>query len=76
MESNCPRSLKFGLCYVIVYSMTENEIGTIIVGKAIEVHRILGPSMLESAYESALATVDDLYEAVRAQTWIFVKFWR
>lgn len=35
--------------------MTENEIGTIIVDTAIEVHRQLGPGLLESVYEVVLA---------------------
>lgn len=35
--------------------MTENEIGTIIVDAGIEVHRVLGPGLLESVYEAALA---------------------
>lgn len=35
--------------------MTENEIGTIIVDTAIEVHRHLGPGLLESVYEAILA---------------------
>ncbi len=34
--------------------MTENEISKIIIGKAIEVHRILGPGLLESAYQECL----------------------
>jgi GxxExxY protein len=35
--------------------MTENEIGTIVVGSAIEVHRELGPGLLETVYEVVLA---------------------
>ena len=35
--------------------MTENEIGTMIVKAAIEVHRELGSGLLESVYEAALA---------------------
>lgn len=34
--------------------MTENELSQIIIGKAIEVHRILGPGLLESAYQECL----------------------
>jgi len=35
--------------------MKENEITEIIIGAAIEVHRNLGPGLLESAYETCLA---------------------
>jgi GxxExxY protein len=35
--------------------MTENEIGTIIVDTAIELHRNLGPGLLESVYEIVFA---------------------
>ena len=35
--------------------MHENEIGTIVVESAIEVHRHLGPGLLESVYEIVLA---------------------
>lgn len=35
--------------------MDENEISYDIIGAAIELHRTLGPGLLESAYESALA---------------------
>jgi len=35
--------------------MTEYEIGTTLVGTAIEVHRELGPGLLESVYEVILA---------------------
>jgi GxxExxY protein len=34
--------------------MTENELSKEIIGAAIEVHRVLGPGLLESAYEGAL----------------------
>jgi GxxExxY protein len=34
--------------------MTENELSKIIIGKAIEVHRALGPGLLESAYQECL----------------------
>ena len=33
----------------------ENEIGTVILDAAFEVHRALGPGLLESAYEHCLA---------------------
>ena len=35
--------------------MTENEISYKVIGAAIEVHKSIGPGLLESAYESALA---------------------
>ncbi len=35
--------------------MDENEIGTAIVEAAIKVHRVLGPGLLETVYESVLA---------------------
>jgi GxxExxY protein len=34
--------------------MTENELSSIIIGAAIEVHTELGPGLLESVYESCL----------------------
>ena len=34
--------------------MTENQIGNVIVGAAIEVHKQLGPGLLETTYEVAL----------------------
>jgi len=34
--------------------MTENELSNIIIGCAIEVHRSLGPGLLESAYKECL----------------------
>jgi GxxExxY protein len=35
--------------------MTENEIGTLILDAAFEVHKNLGPGLLESTYEACLA---------------------
>lgn len=35
--------------------MTENEISYEIIGAALEVHKILGPGLLESTYEAALS---------------------
>jgi len=35
--------------------MTENEISYKIIGTAIELHKSIGPGLLESAYENALA---------------------
>jgi GxxExxY protein len=35
--------------------MTENEISHTIIGVAIELHKAVGPGLLESAYENALA---------------------
>lgn len=34
--------------------MTENEIGTVVIDAAIEIHRELGPGLLESIYEIVL----------------------
>jgi len=34
--------------------MNENEISKLIIGKAIEVHKVLGPGLLESAYQECL----------------------
>lgn len=35
--------------------MLENELSNKIIGAAIELHKALGPGLLESAYENSLA---------------------
>ena len=35
--------------------MSDNELSHSIIGAAIEVHKLLGPGLLESAYEECLA---------------------
>lgn len=35
--------------------MTENQLSREIIGAALEVHKVLGPGLLESAYETSLA---------------------
>ncbi len=42
--------------------MHENEISEKIIGAAIEVHRILGPGLLEPVYEDALCHESHLRE--------------
>lgn len=39
--------------------MTENEIGSIVVNKAIELHKELGSGLLESVYEVVLTDSSD-----------------
>jgi len=34
--------------------MTENEIASIVIDRALYIHRLIGPGLLESAYESVL----------------------
>ena len=34
--------------------MNENELSKLIIGKAIEIHKVLGPGLLESAYKVCL----------------------
>jgi len=37
--------------------MNENDLSKIIIGCAIEVHRTLGPGLLESVYENCLLSL-------------------
>ncbi len=56
-------------------NMTENEIGTIVISAAIEVHRELGPGLLESVYEAALAHELELRGlAVRRQVPVPIRY--
>jgi GxxExxY protein len=43
----------------------ENDLATTIIGRAIEVHRMLGPGLLESAYQKCLA-----YELISAGLYV------
>ena len=36
-------------------TLTENQIGTLLIDAAVEIHRQLGPGLLETVYETALA---------------------
>jgi GxxExxY protein len=47
----CDRRVRSGL---FMY-MSENEIGTLVLDAAFEVHKALGPGLLESSYEHCLA---------------------
>ncbi len=42
--------------------MDENELSNLIVGAAIEVHRALGPGLLESTYEECLCHELSIYQ--------------
>ena len=53
MQGKSLRSLR--LCGEKKRNMTENEISKKIIGAAIEVHKQLGPGLLESSYEICLA---------------------
>lgn len=38
-----------------IFEMNENDLGTIVIEEAIQIHRELGPGLLESVYEIVLA---------------------
>lgn len=55
MGQICSYQIKEYTIQSIVYNGFENEIGRVVVDSAIAVHRALGPGLLESVYEVALA---------------------
>ncbi|MEN9469282.1 MAG: hypothetical protein RL630_1015 [Verrucomicrobiota bacterium] len=55
--------------------MHENEIGSIIVDSAVELHRNLGPGLLETVYEVTLArSLEHRGLAVRRQVGVDIKY--
>jgi len=55
--------------------MTENEIGTAIIGAAIKVHSVFGPGLLESAYEACLVyELEKLRLQVRKQVLVPIRY--
>ena len=55
--------------------MTENDIGTAIIGAAIRIHSALGPGLLESAYETCLLyELEKLGLSARRQVLIPIKY--
>lgn len=55
--------------------LDENELSTIIIGKCIDIHRELGPGLLESVYEEILAyELSDIGLGVQRQKGIPVHY--
>ena len=55
--------------------MTENDIGTAIIGPAIKVHSVVGPGLFESAYEACLVyEMEKLRLGVRKQIAIPIRY--
>jgi len=55
--------------------VTENEIGTAIIGAAIRIHSALGPGLLESAYETCLLyELEKLGLSTRRQVLIPIRY--
>src|SRR5688572_9995803 len=51
----CPMQEAYDCNYKLMMHMTEDQLSYKIIGLAIDVHRHLGPGLLESLYERALA---------------------
>ena len=48
--------------------MNENEVSKLVIGKAIDLHKSIGPGLLESVYENALAhDINEIGLSVRQQ---------
>ncbi len=55
--------------------MTENDIGTAIIGAAMRIHSALGPGLLESAYETCLLyELEKLGVSARRQVLIPIRY--
>jgi len=55
--------------------MTENDIGTAIIGAAIKVHSVVGPGLLEGAYEACLAyELEKLRLRIRKQVLVPIRY--
>jgi len=55
--------------------MTENDIGTAIIGAAIKVHSVVGPGLLESVYEACLLyELEKLRLGIRKQVTIPIRY--
>jgi GxxExxY protein len=48
------KNKKIIIKFIVFLYMTENEISNIIIGLAIEIHKVLGPGLLENAYQECL----------------------
>ncbi len=53
-KSLCDLGVKHSVITIKLNNMTENEIANRILGCALEVHKSLGPGLLESAYKECL----------------------
>ncbi len=55
--------------------LLHEELSQAVIGAAIEVHRILGPGLLESAYEDCLCREMELRQiAFQRQIWLSIEY--